>query len=385
MQDPQSVARELAPLIRSHRRRTEAERRLAEPIVEQLRETRLCRMALEADLGGLETPPIELLRVHEELAAAEASASWIVWNASLVCFFARFLEPSARKEVFANPRWLYAQSTRPTGRAEATGDGYRVHGRWSLLSGCELADWLMLHCALEERGEPAMDALGRPSTRFVFVPRSEVEILDTWHVGGLRGTGSHDVVVEGSVVRDAHSLSPFEPVTKGAHPMARVAIMPVLSAAFAAQTLGLARACWEHVFERAQTEEPVGPSAGLRDRPDALLELALLRSGIDAARSHLYQRIGALWEAARAGDPAPLDLRGRAFAASLNTQHLARRCVDSTYALGGTRSLYEDDPIERAHRDLHAMLRHVVAQTSWSEDASRVSLGSEPVNPLFAV
>ena len=55
------------------------------------------------------------------------------------------------------------------------------------------------------------------------------------------------------------------------------------------------------------------------------------------------------------------------------------------YAAGGSSSLYTDCPLERAHRDLRAMLRHIIAQSFWIEGAARVRLGRAPNHLLFAV
>jgi hypothetical protein len=63
----------------------------------------------------------------------------------------------------------------------------------------------------------------------------------------------------------------------------------------------------------------------------------------------------------------------------------ARATLDGAYAAAGTSSLYTSCPLERAHRDLHAMLRHVVAQSTWLEDAGKVMLGMPPALPLYAV
>ena len=139
------AARELTPLITRLRDETEAGRRIAAPIVERLRAAGLCRLAIEAELGGLALPVGEALDVYEALAGAEPSVAWIVWNSSLPCFFGRFLAPAARAEIFSDPAWLYAVSTRPTGRAAVVGDGFRVSGRWALVSGCELAEWIELY------------------------------------------------------------------------------------------------------------------------------------------------------------------------------------------------------------------------------------------------
>ena len=208
--DVLDTARELLPLITRHRGDTESARRIAQPVVESLRKTRLCRLAIPRELHGLELPTPAALGVYELLAGAEASVGWIVWNNTLPCFWGRFLSPSGRAEIFGNPDWLYASSTRPSGKAVVEDGGYRVSGRWSLVSGCELSEWMALRCMVEENGQPRMLQPGVPEARLVFLRRAEVEILDTWHTGGLRGTGSHDVVVKEKFVARAHTCSPMD-------------------------------------------------------------------------------------------------------------------------------------------------------------------------------
>jgi alkylation response protein AidB-like acyl-CoA dehydrogenase len=110
------AAREMLPLITRHRGETESARRIAQPVVDALRKARLCRLAIPRELHGLELPTPDALDVYEMLAGAEASVGWIVWNNTLPSFWGRFLTPAARAEVFGNPDWLYACSTRPTGR-----------------------------------------------------------------------------------------------------------------------------------------------------------------------------------------------------------------------------------------------------------------------------
>ena len=81
-----AAARDLSPLIASLRENTEASRNLAGPIVDRLRDARLCRLAVAEELGGLETPIDAALDVYETLAYADASVGWIAWNNSLPCF-----------------------------------------------------------------------------------------------------------------------------------------------------------------------------------------------------------------------------------------------------------------------------------------------------------
>ena len=74
-----ALAESLIPLIFELRHTTENDRRIAEPIVQALRTSDLCRMLL--DTGDLpQYTPQEWLKVLEILAGAEASVSWFVWN-----------------------------------------------------------------------------------------------------------------------------------------------------------------------------------------------------------------------------------------------------------------------------------------------------------------
>jgi alkylation response protein AidB-like acyl-CoA dehydrogenase len=381
--DALAAERELLPTIVRLRDDTERDRRLAAPIVDGLRASGLGRIALERKLHGLELPPADALEVLELLAGAEASVAWIVWNNAFPCFFARYLAPAAREEIFGDPRWLYAGSTRPTGRASVEPGGYRVHGQWSLVSGCELAEWLLLMCAVEEQGEPRMLAPGVPELRLLFVRRGEFEILDTWHTGGMRGTGSHDVVVAGKHVPQHHTVFPGDGVQL-AGPLGRLPIICTMAAWYGAQLLGIARSALDALAGLTRTKVQVDPGPGLGDRPAVLAALASRGASVAAARGHLRASVSELWSAVCAG-PATLEGITAAWTAAHHAADQGRSAVEAMYAAGGTSSLYTSCPLERAHRDLHAMSRHLVAQPLWMEDAGRVLLEKKPTHPLYAI
>jgi alkylation response protein AidB-like acyl-CoA dehydrogenase len=377
------AARELSPLIVRLRDETEANRNIAEPIVERLRDDRLCRLAVTEALAGLAVPIHAALEVYETLAYADASVGWIAWNNSLPCFMGRFLTPAARGEVFAEPRWLYACSTRATGIATLTADGYRVSGRWGIVSGCELAEWILLLCTVEENGAPRMLAPKTPEMRFAFLRRGDYEILDTWHVGGLRGTGSHDVVAENVHVPHALTLFVAEPSTLDG-PLGRVPIICSMAATYGAQALGIAQSAIDTLVELTSTKvSPEGPALG--GRPAVLSDIARQSTALEAARAYLHVCAERLWRTAEAGGPPAIDEITALWGAGLHAADAAETAVDTMYAAGGINSLYATCPIERAHRDMHAMRRHIVGQALWLEDAGRVRLGAAPTHPLYAV
>jgi alkylation response protein AidB-like acyl-CoA dehydrogenase len=380
-----SRARELRPLIVSSRAKTEEQRQLPEPIVEALRDSGLCRMALPTELGGLEADPLTALDVYEELAGAEASVAWVVWNSSLPCFFGRFLSEDARSELLGDARGMYASSTRPTGRAIVENGAYRVSGRWSLVSGCRHATTLFFMCLVEEDGEVrTMAEEGPPEMRIIYVPAEACRILDTWHVGGLRGTGSHDIVLDELQVDGGRSCSPFEPSQMN-RPLGRIPIACTMSAGHAAICLGIARSALDTVRELGRTKVSVDPVPGLRDRPSNQRIVAETGAKLAAGRDHLHAALASLWGIVESGDPWTADDIGEVWSAAITASRMSRSAVDVLYEVAGTTSLYTDCTLERAHRDIHAAMQHIIAQPMWLEQAGAVKLGLEATHPLFTV
>jgi len=377
-----TLAESLIPLIRDLRHTTENDRRIAEPIVQAVRKSDLCRMLLDTGASPQYTPE-QWLSVLETLAGAEASVSWLIWNNALPCFWARCLDDAARARIFGDSSRLFAGSTRPTGKAVPTGRGFRVSGRWSLVSGCELADYVHLMSLVHEDGVPRMLAPGKPDLRVLFVPKGRYKILDTWHVGGLRGSGSHDILVEDVFVPIEDSFSPAPPVA-GNSQLAQLPIIPVMTAGIAAQFLGMARAAIAVTLEILRKKVSVDPGASIRERPSVLADLASYSAAVAAAASHLHTSITAMWDNVRNTLPTAED-RAALFSASLHAAAIGRAGVVAMHAAAGTPALYIECPLERTIRDLQTMEQHIAAQPLWLEDAGRVLVGHEPTNPLFMI
>jgi len=375
-------AERLIPLLCELRHTTEQDRRIAAPIVQALRDSDLCRMLLDTGAPPLYTPE-EWLRVLETLAGAEASVSWLIWNNTLPCFWARFLDAAGRERIFGDGRRLFAGSTRPTGQAVTTGSGFRLSGRWSLVSGCELADYVHLMSLVHEDGGPRMLAPGQPDLRVFFVPKGSYNILDTWHVGGLRGSGSHDVVVDDVFVPVEDAFAPAPPVA-GNSQLAQLPIIPVMIAGIGAQFLVMARTAMAVTIEILRTKVSVDPGASIRERPSVLADIAAYSAAVAAAGSHLHTSMTAMWEKVRHQLPTAED-RAALYSASLHAAAIARAGVVAMHAAAGTPALYIDCPLERSVRDLHTMEQHIAAQPLWLEDAGRVLVGHAPTNPLFMI
>jgi indole-3-acetate monooxygenase len=383
MTDPLTAARALRTTIRTVRHETEGARCLPASIVDKLIEAGLCRLTVPESLGGHEAEPLVGFDVYEELASTDASVAWIAWNNALPGLLSRYLSNAVRAELFADTHRLFANSTRPSGRAVMQPGGYRVSGRWSLVSGCELADWIPLMCiVITNEGEQRMLAAGVPEMRMAYTPKGSYKILDTWHAGGLRGTGSHDVVVDDIFVPAELTFS-LEDMDHIDRPLYRMPFAATLGAWCAAICLGIARAATDTLFDLGCSKVSVDPGPGVRDRPAVQAMVASSTAALEAARLLLRDALGDLWNACSRGTPVSDIQRARMWGSIVHAAQTAKTTVTAMYEAAGASALYIDCPIEQAHRDIHAVLQHVVLQRFWLEQAGRVSLGLKPTHPLF--
>ena len=382
--NPVAAARSLRTTILDNRGETENSRRLAPKIVEGLIETGLCRLAVPGSVGGFEAAPGIALEVFEELATAEASVAWIVWNNALPCYGSAVLSDDAvRSEIFGDATQLLANSTRPTGEARVVEGGFRVSGRWSLVSGCELAAWIPVMCFVVNEDKPQISTSGVREAQMAFVPKGSYEILDTWYVGGLRGTGSHDVVVDDVFVSSERTYSFADPIYLD-RPLYRMPFGATLAAGCAAICLGIAKKAIETLLELAISKVQVDPGPGLRDRPAVQALIALSTAEIEAARLLLFAVVDELWRICSQGGRVTDEQCARLWRSIIHAATTAKAIVTDLYAAAGASALYVDCPLERAHRDIYAVGQHMILAPAWLEQAGRVSLGLKATHPLFS-
>jgi indole-3-acetate monooxygenase len=181
------AVRALAPLIRAQADEAEQQRRLPQPVVTALAEANLFRMYTPHTLGGLEVDPLTFYRIVEALARIDASTAWCVWIASgNPVYVGRCLPDQGAEAVFGrDPRVVTAGVVAPYGRAVRQDGGYLVCGRWPYASGCHHCTWLFCCCTVYDGDQMRLTARGDPEVRVLFVPISQVTILDTWEVSGL--------------------------------------------------------------------------------------------------------------------------------------------------------------------------------------------------------
>ncbi len=188
-------AEALGPALRERVPLTRELRQVPPATIEDLHQAGFFRMLQPQSRGGFEVHPNTFFEVQIALAAACPSTAWVMSVLAVHAWQLALFDPKAQEEVWADERALISSSYAPTGKVKRVEGGFHLSGRWSFSSGCDHCGWIFLGGMVPPREEG-----GQPQMRTFLVPRSDWSIEDNWHVAGLVGTGSKDIVVEGCFV-----------------------------------------------------------------------------------------------------------------------------------------------------------------------------------------
>ncbi len=364
------AARDLAPLIAAHADAAEQARRAQMPVVEALQKAGIFNMLVPRELGGGEVHPAEFLAVTEELARTDASAGWVAMIGATSAMTVAFLDPQVASAILGNaPHSVMGGITNPSATATPTDGGYTLNGRWTFGSGCQHTRWMALSSTVRSPEGNVVDA------RFAILPTSEIEILDTWDVAGLRGTGSHDVAVKEVFVpaERTYSIMTAQPCHNGA--LYRFSFIGLLAVAVASVALGTGRGALDQLKELAPTKVPFGRKRSLADWGVAQTQIAEAEAALRSGRAFLLDAINDMSDSIERGDEPTNEQRALVRLASTQATRGAVQATDTAYNLAGGSAIYSSNLLQRRFRDIHTLTQHVMVGPSSLEAAGRALLG----------
>lgn len=378
-------ARELAPALRKRARATEEACRVPAESVREIVEADLVRAGTPLRFGGHD---VEFETVHEvtmELARACGSTAWCFQLWALHAYWMGFWPIEAQEEVFAadGPNMLSA-SVQLSVRSsyERVPGGYRISGHGRFASGCDPSQWLFAI------------AFGPDGPMQFLVPRARFTVVEgSWDVYGLAGSGSMDVVIEDAFIPDHRAIRPAPPVDFDpraqkppyeVHPQRRytVPLVALQGWDFPAVGIGVAQGAFDVIVERL-----TGTSGSVRSADSPVIQNQIAQSAVelDIARMLLHGDLEDAQSKGEQGIPlTPTDYTRYTSNRSYGHE-LAIEVVNRVFALGGGRSLSKNDPLQRAHRDVHASSHPgPFAQFPMaSQPYGRVLLGLDPSEVNF--
>jgi indole-3-acetate monooxygenase len=360
----------------------EAERRLPDAVYDAMIDARLYRTLAPKAFGGLELHPIDHCRVIEAVARIDSAAGWNLNQTTVAAGFVPWMAQYGGEEVYARgPDVIFSGGVFPPGPSVRVEGGWRVTCRSAFASGCDRAQWFMVPVLEVDDESSKFDPRTEdPPTIAAFVPRDEVDLIDTWHTVGMRGTFSADVVADDVFVPD-HRMAFLE--SPHARPPAFSAPLYGLwpwtsNHGETAVSLGIARAAIDKLLELVTRKTPSYGRTQLRDREIAQHHAAKATALVDAGRAYLDASISEAYaEVERDGHYGEATKIRCQLAECFGAQACAQ-AVDLVYEASGATAIRIEHGIERHHRDIHVLTQHAYKAYPRYEDAGKMIFGLPP-------
>lgn len=343
--------------------------------MDDLRDAGLFRLFVPSALGGPELEVQEGMDAIEEIARSDGAAAWCVMIAATTGLLAAYLPDPHAHALYGDPAAITGGFAAPLGRATEAEGGLIVSGHWQWGSGTRHCTWIGGGCLLVNgAGAPAPRADGLVAP-FVFFEPTDVDLLDTWYVSGLRGTGSTDYRVDRAFVPEGRwvQIGLDRPRRGGA--LYHFSFYGLLALGITAVALGLARRAVNELVALAGHKRPQGSSRPLADRAPVQADVATAEAMIEASRAFMADAIGRAWEVVSAGDELTVEHRRLLRLAATHGTSEASRAVDLMYAAAGGAAVYDDSPIQRVFRDVHVATQHAMVAPRTFELSGRLRLG----------
>jgi len=372
---PVQRAQALEALVRKHADDADGNRRLSKEVAVAFAENGLYRIGAPRTYCGEESDPMTQIETIETISRFDGSAGWNLMIG--VETFGLMASSFGECEyLIKDPMVVLCGSTAAVGTAEKVDGGYRVNGQWQFVSGCHNASLFSATVNLVEGSE-------RGTQRFAaIVQLPDFEIQDTWYVGGMRGSGSHDVHVKDAFVPDNHIL-PAIGSARSDQPLMRFPTGARLAYNKVAVSLGLARAGLDAFVELAAGKIPRFSSKSLRDRPSAHRAIAEAEVRVLASRALLMELVAELWQ--QVLNEEHITTRERAIF-QIACSDAVRGCVEAVDLVSdaaGTSANFQSHPLERIGRDVRAVRQHITVAGLHMEDGGRVLLGMPPEGAML--
>lgn len=377
-------ARKLGAGLRDRCAQTNELRRLPDVTWNELVQAGILHALQPVRWGGGEMDYREFYSAVGEVARAEGCAGWVAGVVGVHPWQIALYPKEAQEEVWGDDRSsTNSSSYAPTGKAERAPGGFRVSGRWSFSSGCDHCRWVNLGAIT---GMIETDGRQLPDFRSFLLPRKDYRIDDNWHVAGLAGSGSKDILVDGAFVPEYRSQSHWDYVFGRTLPGWDYNPGPLYRLPFGS------------VFFRALTASVVGAARGFLD---AWLELSRSRFSLGskisgdpfaqklaAEASYLLKTLtqrdladcDEMMNTSRAGEGFTLEQRAELRFSAVRSARLASRMVERLFEASGGHAIFLDHPLQRRYQDIKAMMGHVALNPNlWAKTYGSICLGGPPI------
>ncbi|MBL6751145.1 MAG: hydroxylase [Nevskia sp.] len=376
-------AKELAPVFAQRALRTEENRAPLDASVRDMIDAGVLAALTPKVYGGHECSIDTMSEIVRIFSAACPSTGWVSAFYMGAAWRAAIFPEQAQREFFAGkPYILCAGQAAPLREVKRVPGGYRITGQTPWSSGSVHAEWITFMGALVEPG-------GAPTPLAFMVPRGETEMLDTWFVAGMRGTGSNDMRVDNVFVPEYRTASMALALTGDtpgqaihANPMYRLPFIPFLMCEVVPVLVGALRGAADALLLR--TRERQGTISGIKAATKQAPQMRLARAlaCADAAETLLDAYLER-YLSRRADRNELLERSGMKLKAAFITDLCRNGVNDIARGIGGD-GFRDASPLQRYFRDINMLAVHAFLDIdNAAETYGRLTLGLPIEDPLI--
>jgi 3-hydroxy-9,10-secoandrosta-1,3,5(10)-triene-9,17-dione monooxygenase len=354
-------ARAMIPTLRARAPQGERERCIPKETIAEMQAAGLFKVLQPRRWGGYEMDIGTYFEVQMALGEGDMSVAWVYGVVGVHPWFvAQLAETSAREIWGSDNTTLICSSLMPAGIAKPVEGGFRLSGSWKYASGCEHCEWAFLGGTVE----------GSPDDRRVFaVPRKDYRIVDTWHVPGLKSTGSHDIAATDAFVPEYRTqkysdsfngVAPGHAVNTG--PLYRLPFGQVFFRGVSTGAIGALKGMLDAYLEYGKKR--IGRASGTPASEEAIVQLtcAEVAAAIDEMKTILHRNFRELERYAARGEMPPLKQRVEY---KFHNAVVAERCsllAARLFKAAGTAGIAADLPFGRFLADITVGRQHISNQ-----------------------
>jgi alkylation response protein AidB-like acyl-CoA dehydrogenase len=367
--DPDARGTALAALldaVRQRRREFEIEQQISPDVVELMKAAGVYRASVARRFGGDELPPAEFLRLIETISMADGSAGWVA-SFGVSAIYLSALPLATLQSIYADgPDVVFAGGIFPPQRAIPVDGGVEVTGRWSWGSGCTSADLIGVGIKL--------DGASATLPRTAVMPRHQVTLVRNWDVNGLKGTGSHDIVVDKVRVADAWTFIRGGPSTLDTA-LYRYPSLALAAQVLAVVALGVARGALDDITAIASGRTSITGAPVLAERAYVQSGIAEAEAALRSARAFFYETTEQAYATLVSGDALDLGARNLLRLASSHAAKVGSEVAGIAYKLSGTTGIFTANSIARRFQDALVVPQHAFLSEGTWQSAGRILLG----------
>ena len=372
------TAREFASRVALHAERIDDARELPDELAHDMADKGFFRLLVPRSLGGAELDLPDYLCLVEVFAEVDASTAWTFNQNNVWATNSTRMPLQTARDIWADPRAVVTNGPPlPGTRAEPADGGYLISGRWTFSTGSDHATWIAAMAPVAADGETGPPAVDDQDAPVMLVPKSAVNIVDDWHVNGLRGTASYGFEVDRLFVPSIRTFSVTWPPRENG-PLYVLPTTLLFASGFSTVTLGVARAALDTAIDVAGGKVPARLRGKLRDYTTTQRQVGEAMATWRSAKAFLREAVGQVWQSAQLNGSLTVEDRISLRIATTHAIRLAAQVVDSAYNLCGSGAIFKGHPIQRRFQDVHVITQHLQGRMTHYDTAGQFYLGLEP-------